>query len=131
VPDSCRPAQPADTVRLKSSEVIHRREFVTRDPWCSELATSVYAAMADARIGHYSRRKPAEYERSEISGGGAGRRLDGTPATPGVRLRRTSRAREIPPGPAKAGHYVLSPAEAGHYVRRTDAAMANSSARVV
>jgi hypothetical protein len=41
----------------------------------------VYAAMAGARITHYSRRKTPECERSEISGGGAGRRADDTRAT--------------------------------------------------
>jgi hypothetical protein len=39
-----------------------------------ELGMPVYAAMADVGIGLYSRRKASEYERSEISGGGAGRR---------------------------------------------------------
>jgi hypothetical protein len=38
----------------------------------------VYAAMADVGIGLYSRRKAPEYERSEISGGGAGRWMNGT-----------------------------------------------------
>ena len=41
----------------------------------------VYAAMADVGVGLYSRRKATEYERSEISGGGAGRWMNGTLAT--------------------------------------------------
>ena len=34
-----------------------RRQFVLRDPWLVESATSVYAAMAGGRIGYYWRRK--------------------------------------------------------------------------
>jgi len=41
----------------------------------------VYAALAGVGITYYSRPETSEYERSEISGDGAGRRVDGTRAT--------------------------------------------------
>jgi hypothetical protein len=89
-------------MRLKSSGVIRRREFVTRDP---DVRIDHAGACRDVGCGRYAllAARPEEQERSEISGGGAGRRLDGTPRN----------ARHA----AKAAHHVRSPAEAGHYVR--------------
>ena len=45
----------ADTMRLKTSGVILRREFVTRDPWCCEPAMPVYAALAGVGIRYHTR----------------------------------------------------------------------------
>jgi hypothetical protein len=58
-----------------------RRQFVLRDPWLVESATSVYAAMAGGRIGYYWRRKQQVRAAGAFPACGAGPGLAGTTAS--------------------------------------------------
>ena len=58
-----------------------RRQFVLRDPWLVEPATSVYAAMAGGRSGYYWRRKRQVRAAGAFPACGAGPGLAGTTAS--------------------------------------------------
>jgi hypothetical protein len=81
-----RPAEHADTDRLKSRAAIPRREFVPRDPCRTESALAVHATLAGVGIGYYSRRLRQGPSEARFPACGAGRHRPNTSGMPSTSL---------------------------------------------